>query len=101
MFLKHLDYISPSISFYYKGYLSHSSILSGILSIIAFILILIVTIYFSLDIIQRQNPTAFFFNRFIEDAGIFPLNSSSFFHFLCIRTDLNDDGGVDFKSLEL
>ena len=101
MFLKHLDYISPSISFYYKGYLSHSSILSGILSIIAFILILIVTIYFSLDIIQRQNPTAFYFNRFIEDAGIFPLNSSSFFHFISIRTDLNDDGGVDFKSFRI
>ena len=101
MFLKHLDYISPSISFYYKGYLSHSSILSGILSIIAFILILTVTIYFSLDIIERENPTIFYFNHFIEDAGIFPLNSSSFFHFIGIKTSTNEDYYVDFKSFRI
>ena len=101
MFLKHLDYISPSISFYYKGYLTHSSILSGILSIISFTLILIVTIYFSLDIIKRRNPTAFYFNRFIEDAGLFPLNSSSFFHFISIKTNLDTDGRVDFKTFRI
>ena len=103
MFIKQLDYLSPTVTFYHKGFLSHSSILSGILSIISMALILAVAIYFSLDIIQRKNPTSFYFNRFVDNAGIFPLNSSSFFHFISISSDLGDlrNQGVDFKSFRI
>ena len=87
MIFKKFDYLSPNVTFYYKGYLSHSSIFSGILSIFSFILIIIIAIYFSLDIIQREHPTAFYFNRFEEDVGTFPLNSSSFFHFISLSID--------------
>ena len=100
MFLRKLDYISPSVTFYYKGFSSHSSILSGIISVISFILITTITIYFSLDIIKHQNPTAFYFNRFKEEAGIFPLNASSFFHFISLNTE-EGDGGFDFKSFRV
>ena len=34
MFLKKIDFISPEITLYYKGSLSHSSIISGIISLI-------------------------------------------------------------------
>ena len=100
MFFKQIDYISPSVTFYHKGLLSHSSTLSGILSLISFILILTAAIYFSLDIIKHQNPQAFYFNRFSEDAGIFPLNSSSLFHFISLHSGsgLLANGGFDFKS---
>ena len=64
MILKKVDFLSPQITFYHKGFLSHSSILSGIISVISFILIIIVAIYFSLDIIKHQNPTAYYFNGF-------------------------------------
>ena len=103
MIFKQLDYLSPSVTFYHKGFLSHSSILSGILSIISFILIIAVSIYFSLDIIERQNPTAFYFNRFVEDADIFPLNSSSLFHFisLSLNNEIVGDSGVDFRSFRI
>ena len=102
MIFKKADFISPSITFYHKGYLSHPSILSGILSIISFILILSIAIYFSLDIIQRQNPTVFYFKRFIEDAGTFPFNSSSFFHFLSLKVNGEfRNGGMDFKSFRV
>ena len=103
MFIKQLDYLSPTVTFYHKGFLSHSSILSGILSIISMALILAVAIYFSLDIILRKNPTSFYFNRFVDNAGIFPLNSSSFFHFISISNDLGElrDQGVDFKSFRI
>ena len=103
MIFKQLDYLSPSVTFYHKGFLSHSSILSGILSIISFILIIVVSIYFSLDLIEIQNPTAFFFNRFVEDADIFPLNSSSLFHFisLSLNNEIVGDSGVDFRSFRI
>jgi len=82
MFIRSLDYLSPRVTFYHKGFLSHNSILSGILSIIAIVLIIILAVYFSLEIIQRKDPNAFYFNSFIEDAGIFQINTSSLFHFL-------------------
>ena len=41
MFIKDLDFISPKVTFYYQGNLSHNSILSGVLSIISILLIAI------------------------------------------------------------
>jgi len=98
MFLRQIDYLSPTITFYHNGILSHSSIISGILTIISFSIIISIAVYFSLDIIQRKNPQAFYFIRFIEDSGIFPFNSSSFFHFISLSNNPTEvlDVGVDF-----
>ena len=103
MYFRYLDYLSPPITFYYKGYLTHSSFISIILSIISFIFIITLSVYFSLDIIKRNNPTAFYFNRYIEDAGIYPLNASSFFHFLSIAQNTTDtsDKGIDFRAYRI
>ena len=103
MFIKNIDYLSPPITFYYQGSLSHTSIVSGILSIISIIFILILTIYFSLELIQRKEPNAFYFSSYIEDAGIIPLNSSSLFHFITIATVSNgySNGGVDFTNFRI
>ena len=79
MLFKELDFLSPKISLYYKGSLSHSSLFSIILSIISFIIITTFSIYFSLDLIQRKNPDFYYLNRYVKDAGGFPLNSSSLF----------------------
>ena len=68
MFLKNLDYVSPPITFYHKKYLSHSSVLSGIVSIISFILILSISFYFLLQIIYKRDPSVYNFKRIIEDA---------------------------------
>ena len=84
MFIKVIDYLSPSITFYHNRKLSHSSILSGILSFITTIIIIILAIYYSMALIFHKNPEAFYFVRFVEDAGIYPFNSSSLFHFISI-----------------
>ena len=84
MFLQYLDYLSPPITIYYKGGLVHSSIVSGIVSIISVIIIINLGVYFSLDLINRTNPNAFYYNVYVPDAGIFEFNSSSLFHFLNI-----------------
>jgi hypothetical protein len=100
LLIKELDYISPSITFYYNNQLSHSSIISGILSIISILFIITYTIYFFLDFINHKNPDAFFYNSFIEDAGFFPINSSSIFHFINLRDNNNKnpgEKGFDFK----
>ena len=103
MIIKQLDFLSPTITYYYKGSLSHSSILSGILSIFSFLLIIIIAIYFSLDIIQREHPTVFYFNRFEEESGTFPINSSAFFHFISLSFSKKkiEDEGVDFQNFRI
>ena len=96
--IKYFDYLSPPITFYHKGFLSHSSIISGILSIISFSLIITFAVYFSLDLIKRQNPTSFSFNRYIEDSGTFHFNSSGLFHFISLALGKDNfiENGVDF-----
>ena len=80
MFLKKFDWISPPITLYFKGENSHVSIYSGILSIIAYVIVVAATIYYALEFINRESPKAYFFTRYIEDAGVFPVNSSQMFH---------------------
>ena len=103
MFIKRLDFISPPITFYHQGYLSHSSIISGIISIISVSFILALAIYFSLDLIKRRDPNVFSYNSFTEDAGIFPLNSSGIFHFISMGTLLNNFvmDGVNFTDFRI
>jgi len=86
MFFKKFDFLSPSITFYHRGYLSHPSVISGILSIISMILILISTVYYLLEIIQRKNPKIFSYTTFVDDAGTFAMNSSNIFHFLSMES---------------
>ena len=103
MIFKQLDFISPTVTFYHKGNLSHSSILSGILSLFTFILIIMIAVNFSFELFKRQNPNVSYFNSFEEDAGIIPLNSSSLFHFISleINTKRFYDEGVDFQSFRI
>jgi len=103
MFVKKLDYLSPRVTFYHKGLISHASILSGILSIIFYIIKIILALYYSLQLIQRKDLKAFYYNTFIEDAPTFPLNSSSLFHFLSLdnknKNSVNE--GIDFTKFRI
>ena len=102
MFIREFDYLSPQITLYYKGSSSHSSIISGIISIISFCIIFSFGIYFFLDLIERKNPESYYLNRFVEDAGEFPINSSSLFHFLTMSNLGNQTyRGFDFRSFRL
>jgi len=65
MFIKRLDYLSPPVTFYHQGLLSHSSILSGIISVFSLITIISFAVYFSLDIILKRDPKTFSFNTVI------------------------------------
>ena len=84
MILKKIDFISPEITLFYKGSLSHSSIISGIISLISCTIIIAISIYYFLNLIYRERDCPKIANnhKYIEDSGIFPLNSSSFFHFI-------------------
>ena len=101
MFFKEFDFLSPKISLYYNGSLSHSSLFSAILSIISSIIIITLSIYFSLDLIEKKNPDFYYLNRYVEDAGEFPLNSSSLFHFISMGSTALHIQGIDFRSFRI
>ena len=96
MYIKYIDYLSPRITFYYKGYLSHSSIFSGLISVIAITFIVILIVYFSLELVQKNYPNTFYFNSFTKDAGSFKVNTSSFFHFVNIVENIRGETKIEF-----
>ena len=87
MFLKNLDYFSGQITLFFNHNDKHSSIFSGILSLIYFIIIIYFSILFSLDFLLLRNPTAFFYKRFINEVGKFTLDSKGIFHFISFNSD--------------
>jgi hypothetical protein len=98
MLLKNIDILSPQITLFYKGSRTHSSIISGILTIITFIIIIFCSIYYSFDLFNRQKeiPKVATFNMFIDDSGEFSINSSSLFHFISALRDLNHPENEEF-----
>ena len=102
MFLKQLDFISPSISLHFKGDTSHVSIFSGILTIIAYIFSLSFGIYFARDFFLRKTPQVFYYNRYVSEAGSIPVNSDGVFSFIQI-TDMatNTPDSVDFDAIRI
>ena len=102
MFLKKCDLISPPITLYFKGENSHVSTYSGILSIIAIIIVIISAIYYILEFIHRKSPKAYFYTRYIEDAGEFPLNSTQMFHFIQVTSQENNQKiPLDFQAFRI
>ena len=103
MFIKRLDYLSPPVTFYHQGLLSHSSIHSGIISAFSIGGITCFAVYFSLDIINKKDPKTFSFNSFIEEAGIFPINASSIFHFISMASLSSNyvNDGIDFTTFNV
>ena len=101
MFLKKFDALSPSIGLYYNEEKQHSSVFSGVLSIIVFAVIVMSEIY-HVSFIGRKLPKTYFFNKNIEDAGNFPVNASSMFNFIqLVNRDSNEEIEFDFSYLSV
>ena len=89
MFFKKMDFLSPKITLWRNGEQCHSSIFSGVLTLFAYAAIIAIGIILSLDSIQKRNPSAFYFNGFVENSGFFALNSSCMFNYIRMMNMLN------------
>ena len=98
MIFKKIDFISPEITLFYKGSLSHSSIISGIISFISCFIVVFLSFFCFRGVFDREkdSPIIAYNKQFIEDAGIFTLNSSSLFHFISFAQDGNQPIYEDF-----
>ena len=97
-----MDFLSPKITLWRNGELRHSSTFSGILTILSYITVIVIGIILSLDPLQKKNPSAFYFNGYVEDAGFFPINSSSIFNFIQIMNSKNGQlDPIDYDSVRI
>ena len=103
-FFKKVDFLSQPITLFYHGYPSHPSDFSGFLSIITVAIILSFSIYHLIHLFNREKetPKSTTFTYFIEDAPSLPLNASSLFHFISLKSLKNRDyEGFDFSYLNI
>ena len=102
MFIKKLDMISPPITLFFKGEGSHVSIFSGLLSLIGYVIVVVAAIYYALGFINRDSPKAYFFTRYVEDAGTFPVNATQMFHFIQVSDpSTNQKVPLDFQAFRI
>ena len=101
MFFKKFDFLSPEIYLFYNGFERHSSIFSGILSLLLFIFILFLIVILSIDFIYKKNPTAYYYNKYIDDVDVFHLNSTGIFHFLSIGFQNNTLNTFDNRAISI
>ena len=102
MFLKKCDCLSPSITLYFKGFSIHSSMFSGFLTIITYIIIIVFGIYYTALYIYKDSPNIYYYTKYIEDIGIIPLNESSLFHFIKLgNTNTREKQRIDFDSIRI
>lgn len=101
MIIKMCDFLSPQITLYFKGEQIHSSVFSGLLTILAYILIFIYTVYYCKDFINRVNPTIYLYNRYVEDAGSFSLGPSGIFHYCSLTFRGQGEGPMDYQALRI
>ena len=98
MFFKKLDILSPQITLYHNKLLYHTSPISIILSIISFIIIALLSfIYIIFFLFKIETPKMFSFTFFSYDVGFYPINSSSFFHFINIKNDIHNPKAQEFN----
>ena len=102
MIFRKMDMISPPITIFYKGDSSHSSVFSGILTFIVYLLCFGFGIQYAIKFFSHTNPKVYNYNRYVEDAGEFPLNSSQIFNFIQIYdTSKNLPDPIDFDSVRI
>ena len=102
MFLNQLDMLSPRITLYYNRKNKHASIISGFLTIFIFESIFCLLLPYIIRYINRENPTAYIFNRYIDDIGTFSFKDSYFFHYIQLtagRDSIQRD--LDFNKIEI
>ena len=105
MFLRNFDLLSPKITLYYKKKGIHASIISGILTIIAIAFIISFSIIYIIGCINKENPTSYYFNRYIDDIGTFSFNNKgdkNFFHYIQLtKMRPREQKEIDFNKIEI
>lgn len=89
MFLKKFDLISPRITLFFEGGKRHSSVGSGLITLISIKIIIILSIIFLREVLFKKFPTSYYYNRYSKTTLRYEMSPKEIFHFLTF--------GVRFK----
>ena len=97
MFFEKFDFLSSPITLFYQGSSSHSSPMSGILSIATILIVVLFSIREIKALFKRNDEThkSTTFTYFKEDVGTITLNTTNLFHFISFE-DYNNKGNENF-----
>ena len=84
MWLRQLDMLSPPITLYYKRKNTHTSLISGVITIVDCVFILSFIILYIISYVKRESPKTYYFNRYVDDIGTFSFKDSNFFNYVQI-----------------
>ena len=101
MIIRSVDFISPLITLYYKGETRHSSIFSGLISIILIILVLYICIFISFDFLFKLNPNSFYFIMKVKDFDTIKLSHNFFFHYISFLDEYTKQDVFDERVLSI
>ena len=88
MILSYLDLFTPLITLSYNNNDKHSSIPSIILSFFGMLLIASITIYYIVQLLQRKNFSAYFYDKYLKNPPHISLDKKGSFHFLVLNDDI-------------
>ena len=95
MIIRSVDFISPLITLYYKGETRHSSIFSGLISIILIILVFYISLFISFDFLFKLNPNSFYFIMKVKDVDTIKLSHNFFFHYISFLDEYTKEDVFD------
>ena len=97
-FMKKIDFLSPKITLYNTGLLYHTTLISSLLTILAFFEIFIISLNYLRSISNRdtQKPQVSSISYFIDDVGILPISSKGIFHFISITKNRMNKNEQEF-----
>ena len=102
MNINNFDRISPPVNLFFNGYSRHPSIFSAILTLLAYAIILAFTINYFVELGSKKKPNIYSSLKYLEDAGSYPINSSSIFSFIQMTNkDTNKAKAIDFDSVRI
>lgn len=85
MIIKKFDILSPPITLYYSRFLGHKSIISGVFTIIEYIGLIIVTLYYLTTLVLRETQNFFYYKQKLNDQRNFQLTNENLFHYLTFQ----------------
>ena len=80
-----IDCFSPEITLYCNLKRKHSSIISSVISIFYYVTFLCISLYYFYLLLSHQKEKFMNFKKYINDAGVFELNSSNFYHTITLQ----------------
>ena len=90
MFFEKIDYLSSGITLFHRRKDKHSSIISGFLAMLSYLLIISCAIYYIVIFFKRTTFSTYFYKRYSDEKISMTFSDNKFFHYVSFNREIND-----------